>query len=86
MRTYTGVSARSATVAPDMPATDKQRILKEATALFGRKVIAEGLNVSEALLDSWNTGDATMPDGLLLRLADLLVKLAAKRALSGKTF
>ena len=84
MRTYTGVSARSATVALDMPATDKRRILKEATALFGRKVIAEGF--SEALLDSWNTGDATIPDGLLPRLADLLVKLAAKRALSGKTF
>jgi hypothetical protein len=62
-----------------MPPTDKQRILKDATALFGRKAIADGLNVSEAMLDSWNSGDGTIPDGLLLRLADLLVKLAAKR-------
>jgi len=62
-----------------MPATDKQHLLKQAADLFGRKALAEGLKVSEALLDSWIKGDATMPDGLLLRLAQLLVRLAGKQ-------
>jgi hypothetical protein len=57
---------------------DKQRILKEAADLFGRKAIAEALNVSEALIEAWLKGDATFPDGHLLRLADAVVRLSAK--------
>ena len=62
-----------------MAATDKQRLLKQATQLFGQKAVADGLNVSEALLDAWIKGDATMPDGQLLRLAQALVRLAGKQ-------
>ena len=62
-----------------MAATDKQHLLKQAADLFGRKAIADGLNVTEALLDAWIKGDATMPDGQLLRLAQLLVRLAGKQ-------
>jgi hypothetical protein len=61
-----------------MAAMDKQRLLQQAAGLFGRKALAEGLNVSEALLDAWIKGDATMPDGQLLRLAQALVRLAEK--------
>ena len=62
-----------------MAATDKQRLLKQAAELFGQKALAAGLNVSEALLDAWIKGDATMPDGQLLRLAQVLVRLAEKQ-------
>jgi len=56
----------------------KQRILKQAVELFGRKVIAEGLKSSDATLDAWMNGPSEMPDGALMPLADLLVNLAAK--------
>jgi hypothetical protein len=63
-----------------MGATDKQRILKDARDLFGGKVLAQELRVSEAVLDAWICGDATMPEGELLRLSQALIRLAtAKR-------
>jgi hypothetical protein len=62
-----------------MSATDKQRILRDACRLFGNKALAEELKVSEALLDAWISGDATMPDGMLLRLSEALVRLAGKK-------
>jgi hypothetical protein len=34
----------------------KQRILKQAVDLFGRKAIAEGLKLSDATLDAWLSG------------------------------
>ena len=58
-------------------ATEKQRLLSEACRLFGNKVMAEELKVSEALLAAWISGDATMPDGMLLRLSTALLKLAS---------
>ena len=57
---------------------NQHRLLKEATRLFGRKVIAEGLKISEATLDGWMLGSSEMPDSMLLALANLLVKLAGK--------
>jgi len=56
-------------------ATDKQRILKRACELFGSAPVANELQVSEALLDAWIRGDATMPDGQLLRLSEALIRL-----------
>jgi hypothetical protein len=56
---------------------NQQRLLKEATDLFGRKVITEGLKISEATLDGWMSGSSEMPDTMLIALAHLLVKLAA---------
>ena len=41
---------------------NQQRLLKEATNLFGRKVISEGLKISEATLDGWMSGSSEMPD------------------------
>jgi hypothetical protein len=57
---------------------NQQRLLKEATDLFGRKVIAEGLKISEATLDGWMSGRSEMPDTMLIALAHLLVKFAGK--------
>lgn len=57
---------------------NQERLLKEATGLFGRKVIAEGLKISEATLDGWMSGSSEMPDTMLIALAHLLVKLAGK--------
>ena len=63
----------------DNPRVLKQkRLLKEATDLFGRKVIAEGLKISETTLDGWMNGTSEMPDTMLIALAHLLVKLAEK--------
>ena len=59
-----------------MAATDNQRILKRACELFGSKAVAGEMRVSEALLEAWVRGDATMPDGQLLRLSEALIKLA----------
>ena len=57
---------------------NQHRLLKGATDLFGRKVIAEGLKISETTLDGWMSGRSEMPDTMLSALAHLLVKLAGK--------
>ena len=57
---------------------DQQRLLKEASDLFGRNVIAEGLRISDTTLDGWINGRSEMPDTMLIALAHLLVKLAGK--------
>jgi hypothetical protein len=57
---------------------NQHRLLKEATGLFGRKPIAEGLKISDATLDGWMIGNSEMPDTMLLALAHLLVRLAGK--------
>src|SRR4029077_14358470 len=65
-----------------MPPGDKPRLLKqrrllhEASDLFGRKAIAEGLKISKATLDGWMKGGSEMPDTMLIALAHLLVRLA----------
>lgn len=58
--------------------TKQQNLLAQAAKLLGEKELAEGLKVSETLLDSWIEGRAAMPERHLLALADLLVKLAGK--------
>ena len=55
---------------------DKQRILIDACALFGNKAVADAMKVREAVVAGWLTGEATIPDGQLLRLAEAVVKLA----------
>ena len=56
----------------------QRRLLHQATDLFGRKAIAEGLKISERTLDGWMNGGSEMPDSMLMALAHLLVKLAGK--------
>ena len=57
---------------------NQHRLLREATGLFGRKAIADGLKISEATLDGWMIGSSEMPDTMLIGLAHLLVRLAEK--------
>lgn len=57
---------------------EKQRILEQAAKLYGRPIIAETLKVNAQLLDSWIDGRAPMPDRMLEKLADALVRLASK--------
>lgn len=59
---------------------NQHRLLREATGLFGRNVIAEGLKISEATLDGWMLGSSEMPDTMLMALAHLLVRLAGQEA------
>ena len=51
-------------------------ILTRAEKLLGRKKIADGLKVSEEVVESWCRGTGTLSDSHLLRLADLLAKYA----------
>lgn len=63
----------------DKPSLQKQRrLLHEATDLFGRKAIAEGLKISEKTLDGWMNGSSEMPNSMLIALSHLLVKLAGR--------
>lgn len=55
---------------------NQQRLLKQATDLFGREPIAQGLKISDATLDGWMVGNSEMPDTMLMALAHLLVRLA----------
>ena len=59
--------------------TEKQRILERAAKLYGRPLLAETLQVNQQLLDSWVDGRAPLPDRMLLKLADALVKLADRK-------
>ena len=62
-----------------MGATDRRRVLKEACDLFGAKVVAAEMRVSEAVVDAWVRGDATMPEDELLHLARALLSLASAK-------
>lgn len=54
----------------------KQLLLKKAADLIGHHELALRLNVSDALLEAWIKGDATMPDGMLMVLSNALGKHA----------
>ena len=56
--------------------TNKQHLLQRSVALMGHKELAERLRISASQLEAWIRGDATMPDGHLLRLAEILDKVA----------
>ena len=53
----------------------KQRLLQRAVKLTGQAELARLLKIPEALLDAWIQGLATMPDGKLLPLSDVLAKI-----------
>jgi hypothetical protein len=57
---------------------NKQRLLKQAEKLMGRKELAAGLRVTEGQLASWVEGFTDMPDRKLLLLSELLEKFANK--------
>jgi DNA-binding transcriptional regulator YiaG len=55
-----------------MAETTKQALLRKAAGLMGEGELAAHLKVSHSLLENWISGDATMPDGMLLKLAKVL--------------
>ena len=55
-----------------MTQATKQHLLRKAAGLIGKEELAERMDVSQSLLDKWIGGDATMPDGKLLKLANVL--------------
>ena len=58
-------------------ATDRKKtLLCKAADLIGRDQLASGLKISAALLDSWMSGRASMPDRKLSALADLLEEIS----------
>lgn len=72
-------SVNSQSVKPKAKTTTTSpfEILERAEKLLGRRHIAEGLKVSEDLVNSWFEGSGTLSNSQLLRLADLLAKYAA---------
>ena len=50
----------------------KKSLLQRASTLLGREELARRLGVPSELLEAWIAGDATMPDGQLMKLARVL--------------
>jgi transcriptional regulator with XRE-family HTH domain len=59
-----------------MTAMKKQELLGRAAELLGQDELAGRLGISAGLLAAWMSGDATMPDGQLLKLAQVLARAA----------
>ena len=58
-----------------MSDTDRQRLLRYAEERIGRTELALQLKVTEATLEAWLQGAATMPNRKVLILADLIDSL-----------
>lgn len=54
----------------------KKSLLQRASTLLGREELARRLGVPAELLEAWIAGDATMPDGQLMKLARVLDRVA----------
>ena len=65
--------------------TTKQRLLREAARLMGRRELAQRLKVTEAALDEWIAGSAKMPDRKLLLLANILDGWAGRQLVRRKS-
>ena len=63
---------------PAKPLTQIERLhlLERAEKILGRKKIAEGLKVSEEVVEAWSEGTLRLSHTNLMRLADLLAKYA----------
>lgn len=55
-----------------MAENTKQSLLRKAASLMGQRELAARLKVSQSVLEMWISGDATVPDGMLLKLAKVL--------------
>jgi transcriptional regulator with XRE-family HTH domain len=55
-----------------MADSTKQSLLRKAAGLMGQRELAARLKVSHSQLENWISGDANMPDGMLLKLAQVL--------------
>ena len=56
----------------------KQKLLKQAAELMGKDELALRLKVAPHLLEAWMSGQATMPDGKLVVLANVLDQFSTK--------
>ena len=56
----------------------EQRLLMQAEQLVGKKELAQALQVSEEVLESWMEARSSVPHSHLLNLADVLVTVASK--------
>ena len=55
---------------------ERLHLLERAEKILGRTKIAEGLKVSEELVEAWREGTVRLSSTHLMRLADLLAKYA----------
>ena len=55
-----------------MAQTVKQQLLEQAVKRFGRRELAENLNVPLGVLDDWIDGQSEMPDAKLALLTHIL--------------
>jgi len=55
---------------------ERLHLLERAEKILGRKKVAEGLKVSEDLVEAWREGSIKLSHTQLMRLADLLGKYA----------
>ena len=55
-----------------MTENTKQSLLRKAAGLMGQRELAARLKVSQSLLEMWISGDSSVPDGVLLKLAKVL--------------
>jgi len=55
---------------------ERLTLLERAEKILGRQKIAEGLKVSEELVEAWREGTVRLSHTHLMRLSDLLSKYA----------
>jgi hypothetical protein len=55
---------------------ERLHLLERAEQILGRKKIADGLKVSEQVVEGWREGTVRLSHTHLMRLADLLAKYA----------
>jgi hypothetical protein len=54
----------------------RQALLRKAVSLVGRDALARGLKVPMNVLDTWLTGNGSMPDGKLTALIAVLDEIS----------
>ena len=58
---------------------EKRRILQQATEMVGREELAGRLAVPVTVLDGWQRGEGSMPDGQLLKVVIMLDSLGRQK-------
>lgn len=58
---------------------EKRRILQQATEVIGREQLAGRLGVPVTVLEAWQRGESSMPDGQLLKIAIMLDDLGRQK-------
>jgi len=61
------------------PASNKQRIVREAAGLMGHRELAGRLGVSMEDVSAWIDGTAPVPDAILVSLSEMLLSWSGKQ-------